>query len=175
MLTRIGYAVIDHFNRRASQVLEPAICSLGADKFGELLEGNPAMLALAIRAVDQAGRMIEEEHIRALAAVLRDAMQKRILVDTALSLMDALSRMRPVTVVVLHQLGESPEVDSGHFVKTISEQTNVPIGMVRGALRLLEEAGAATEAEPRTDGGELWRIEGDGNQLLRYLDDAGHS
>ena len=174
VLTRIGYAVIGHFDRRASQVLEPAVHALGADELGELLEGNPALLALAIRAVDHAGRMIDEEHIRVLAAVLRDALQERIVVDTALSIMDVLGRMRPTTVVVLHHLARSPEVDSGHYVKTISEQTGIPIGTVRGALRLLEEAGAATAAEARTDGGELWRIEQGGNQLLCYLDDAGH-
>jgi hypothetical protein len=92
VFTRIGYAVIGHFDRRASQVLEPAVHALGADELGELLEGNPAMLALAIRAVDQAGRMIDEEHVRVLAAVLRDALQDRIVVETALSLMDVLGR-----------------------------------------------------------------------------------
>ena len=174
VLTRLGHAFIRHLERRARQVLEPAVHVLGEDELEELLDGNPAMAALVVRAVDHAARMIDEEHVRALAAVLRDALQERIVVDTALSLMDVLGRMRPTTVVVLHHLGRSPEVDSGHYVKTISGQTGIPVGIVRGDLRLLEEAGAATAGEARTDGGELWRIETGGNQLLRYLDDAGH-
>ena len=57
----------------------------------------------------------------------------------------------------------------------MSEVTRIPLGLVRGACRQLEEVGAATQGSQAGvigSAGAGWHIEAQGKLLLSYLHEA---
>jgi len=78
-----------------AQILEPTYEVLGPDAVEERLDAEPSLIALVLRATEEAAKMVDEQHVRAFALVFRDAIKGDRSIDVSVSLMDGLAALRP--------------------------------------------------------------------------------
>jgi hypothetical protein len=171
--TQVANVVHTHLVRRRTRLLQPAIEALGDEGAAMRMEEDPRLLSLALRAADMAARAEWEEHVDALAAVLRDGLTGFHDADETSRLLDAVGTISPDGVVVLRTLVETEPPDHPHFVDTtIAEQFGWSRARVRTALRRLEDAGAAETIGNLWGGSEGWGPLPLATEVLRYLRDA---
>jgi hypothetical protein len=172
VLTRVGRTLVNHIQRRAEQVLQPAMDELGGEAWlGAVLADDPGLAALVVRAVTEAGRSAFEDHVRAMGLVLRDALAGEVEVEPASDLVETLAALNPTRVLVLRDLRDSHSDDEhdGHWDRHVVERLGIRLGATRAALLGLQSTAAVASMGAVWDGGERWQIEPLGLAALDYL------
>lgn len=171
--TQVANVVSTHLRRRRDRLLQPSIDALGDAGVAELLELDPRLLALTLKAADMAARTEWESHVEALAAVLRDGLAGFHDTDETSRLLDAVGTITPDGIAILQLIVETKPPGHPHFVdSTIAEQFGWTRAKVRTSLRRLEDAGAVETIGSLMGGGEGWNPLPLGARVLDYLREA---